>query len=117
VGHPGDAASLIWPGRPGWLMYPAQQNLAAGERQRSMDQPTITVHAEARSVRGPRAALGAQRLRLRGSGASRGRGSEKGDNIVQISSGTTARLGGLAAIVGGLLFSAKAFYDRYDAPP
>jgi len=28
-----------------------------------------------------------------------------------------ARLGGLAAVVGGLLWSAKSFYDRNDAPP
>ncbi len=28
-----------------------------------------------------------------------------------------ARLGGLAAVLGGLLWSAKAFYDRNDAPP
>jgi hypothetical protein len=28
-----------------------------------------------------------------------------------------ARLGGLAAVVGGLLWSAKFFYDRNDAPP
>ena len=27
------------------------------------------------------------------------------------------RLGGLAAVVGGLLWSAKSFYDRNDAPP
>src|SRR5215217_8029503 len=28
-----------------------------------------------------------------------------------------ARLGGLAAVVGGLLWSAKSIYDRKDAPP
>jgi hypothetical protein len=36
---------------------------------------------------------------------------------MQTSSNLIARLGGLAAFVGGLLWSAKFFYDRNDAPP
>jgi hypothetical protein len=33
------------------------------------------------------------------------------------SSNLVARLGGLAAVLGGALWAAKAFYDRHDAPP
>src|SRR5215217_620885 len=36
---------------------------------------------------------------------------------MEISSSLVARIGGLAAVLGGLLWSAKAFYDRNDAPP
>jgi hypothetical protein len=36
---------------------------------------------------------------------------------VRTSTNLIARLGGLAAVVGGLLWSAKSFYDRNDAPP
>jgi hypothetical protein len=36
---------------------------------------------------------------------------------VQSSSNLVARLGGIAAILGGVLWSAKTFYDRNDAPP
>ncbi len=32
-------------------------------------------------------------------------------------SGITTRMGGVAAALGGLLWAAKAFYDRNDAPP
>jgi glutaredoxin 3 len=46
-----DAASLIWPGVPGWPGYPAQQDLAADKRERSMDQLEITVYTRAWCVR------------------------------------------------------------------
>ena len=36
---------------------------------------------------------------------------------METSSSLVARIGGLAAVLGGLLWSAKAFYDRNDAPP
>jgi hypothetical protein len=36
---------------------------------------------------------------------------------VRTSSGILSRIGGAVAVVGGLLWSAKAFYDRNDAPP
>jgi hypothetical protein len=36
---------------------------------------------------------------------------------MQTSSNITVRLGGVAAAIGGVLWSAKAFYDRNDAPP
>jgi hypothetical protein len=36
---------------------------------------------------------------------------------MQTSSSLVSRLGGIAAVVGGLLWAAKAFYDRNDAPP
>ncbi len=36
---------------------------------------------------------------------------------MQTSSNLVARLGGIAAMLGGMLWAAKAFYDRNDAPP
>jgi hypothetical protein len=36
---------------------------------------------------------------------------------MRTSSNLVARLGGLTAVLGGSLWSAKAFYDRNDAPP
>ncbi len=36
---------------------------------------------------------------------------------MRASSNLVARLGGMAAVVGGVLWSAKAFHDRNDAPP
>ena len=36
---------------------------------------------------------------------------------MQIFSNVIGRLGGIAAVLGGSLWSAKAFYDRNDAPP
>ncbi len=36
---------------------------------------------------------------------------------MQTSSKLVARLGGIAAMLGGTLWAAKAFYDRNDAPP
>lgn len=43
--------------------------------------------------------------------------ARKEREIVQTSSNLIGRLGAIAAIVGGLLWSAKAFYDRNEAPP
>ena len=51
MGPPRDAASLIWPGRPGWPAYPAQQDPAAGEGQRCAVDAVITVYAANRPVR------------------------------------------------------------------
>jgi hypothetical protein len=42
---------------------------------------------------------------------------EKGGKVAQISSNVIARLGGASAVLGGLLCSAKAFYDRNGAQP
>lgn len=36
---------------------------------------------------------------------------------MRASSNLVARLGGVAAVVGGVLWNAKAFHDRNDAPP
>jgi hypothetical protein len=36
---------------------------------------------------------------------------------VRTSSGILSRIGGAAAVVGGLLWSVKAFHDRHDASP
>jgi glutaredoxin len=46
-----NAASLIWPGGPIWVIDLAAQELATGERERSMDHLEVTVYARARSVR------------------------------------------------------------------
>ncbi len=46
-----NAASLIWPGGPGWVRSLAAQELVTGERERSMGHLEVTVYARARSVR------------------------------------------------------------------
>lgn len=47
----------------------------------------------------------------------RTRTEKRSEAAVQTSSKFVGRLGSIAAVLGGVLWSAKAFYDRNDAPP